>query len=140
MFSPIQDEEDYETCRMLLAPYIVKLRREAAPIGKEAEREEILKAVDLLNYMDDLYDQEKGLAAARGILGLLSEEDIKRISAKGTPEQAETLINILNVTPRDILPWHRWVMAGLLYPLVDQYFDGACTAEIDQVIANREAI
>jgi hypothetical protein len=31
-------------------------------------------------------------------------------------------------------------MAGLLYPLVDQYFDGACTAEIDQVIANREAI
>jgi hypothetical protein len=70
----------------LLSAKIGKVRSEPTLPGKEAEREEILKASDMLfkmmdpHYGEPLPDEEEGFAAAKALLSIAYSDDEKKLS------------------------------------------------------------
>ncbi len=128
----IKDEEEYEAYMMLLEPYMAKMASEP---GEKPEREEILKKWEILCQMDDLYRDSRGLAAAKEILTVLSYEDLERMVKESTEEACKGLFNILNVPVQKYYSWYRYVALNLLFPLIDQYFDGACGAEANAIMS-----
>jgi hypothetical protein len=85
-----------------LSAKIGKVRSEPTLPEKEAEREEILKASDMLFQMMDLHygepltDEEEGFAAAKALLSIAYSDDEKKLSeiiAELEKEHAESLLH-----------------------------------------------